>query len=677
MATLPVCEDNSTFPLNLRLLSTLQGIIQVPEKLLISEWAEKYRVLPSEEAISGEFRFQNSPWTREITDRLHPSDPATDVVFMKSRQVGGTEIAVNALGYYVDRHPVRFTYVMPSLDSARKIARERIHNMFLMCPTLREKVATRRSSKGASTLLQRDFVGGSVNITTAGSEVALRSSASPVFIFDEVDAYELSVQNRGDPVEIAKRAAESFGWRRKFFYVSTPLDEQVSRVEPLFRESDMNYFHVPCLQCGVLQRLVWAQVKYDKLSPNAGLYECPHCEQRWPEGMRVQATRQGQWVASRQWHRHMPRGYHINAVYSHQVRMGDLVIEWLKAQNNVEGLIAFTTNRLAETWKDQSIYLHQPESLMGRREHYRHSAPHGVQVITSGVDVQDDRIEIGIYGWGAGEECWALGHSVLYGETTGNEVWAELSQLLMISFPSPLGEMRINAVGIDTGHQSQKVYDFCLRRDDGRTHRVWPIKGDSSLNDPIWKNPPVRNKLKKQRPYIVNTFIAKKNLYHNLTNQPGGPSTIHFPIADWCDDNYFHQLTAETLRRTSRQGRVKQEWVIRRGHERNEVLDCFVYAYATLKGLLRSGRFRFQEQYDIAFAEQLDQNKTAGHKTSVQTPLSEPKPTPGVSGERTPSTPDAKSPENRQIAPESRQQFPAQRQPRPQGRFVGRRGRDR
>ena len=61
-------------------------------------------------------------------------------------------------------------------------------------------------------------------------------------------------------------------------------------------------------------------------------------------------------------------------------------------------------------------------ALLARREEYAAEAPAGVLVLTAGVDVQDDRLEVEVVGWGMGEESWAIDYRVLWGDPGRDDV---------------------------------------------------------------------------------------------------------------------------------------------------------------------------------------------------------------------------------------------------------------
>mgnify|MGYP002682183516 CR=1 FL=1 len=71
-----------------------------PEPVAVGQWADRHRVLPAEgSAEPGAWRNGRTPYLVEVMDCLSVTHPAQRIVFMKSAQVGGTEVIVNALGY--------------------------------------------------------------------------------------------------------------------------------------------------------------------------------------------------------------------------------------------------------------------------------------------------------------------------------------------------------------------------------------------------------------------------------------------------------------------------------------------------------------------------------------------------------------------------------------------------
>jgi phage terminase large subunit GpA-like protein len=73
----------------------------------------------------------------------------------------------------------------------------------------------------------------------------------------------------------------------------------------------------------------------------------------------------------------------------------------------------FRNTVLGEVWQEHG---EAPdwERLVERREDFPlGTVPAGVLVLTAGVDVQDDRIEVDVWGWAEGYTSWLIDHVVM------------------------------------------------------------------------------------------------------------------------------------------------------------------------------------------------------------------------------------------------------------------------
>jgi phage terminase large subunit GpA-like protein len=86
--------------------------------------------------------------------------------------------------------------------------------------------------------------------------------------------------------------------------------------------------------------------------------------------------------------------------------------------------------------------------------------------------------------------------------------------------------------------------------------------------------------------YILAVNAAKESIYARLRVDPPGAGALHFPQTH--PPEYFEQLTAERVEVTRWRGREIRKWIKPSGR-RNEALDCRVYAYAALHGMMASG----------------------------------------------------------------------------------------
>jgi phage terminase large subunit GpA-like protein len=129
--------------------------------------------------------------------------------------------------------------------------------------------------------------------------------------------------------------------------------------------------------------------------------------------------------------------------------------------------------------------------------------PPGVLVLTAGVDIQKDRIECEVVGWGKDHESWSIDYKVFHGspgvEMTIEEeldaaeleplsdVWDELATFLMSSFAGVGSQaFRIQCVGVDSGYLSTTVYKFCKKY---AAKRWFAVKGMSDPFKPLLSKP--------------------------------------------------------------------------------------------------------------------------------------------------------------------------------------------
>ena len=202
--------------------------------------------------------------------------------------------------------------------------------------------------------------------------------------------------------------------------------------------------------------------------------------------------------------------------------------------------------------------------------------PSKVILLTAGIDVQDDRLEIEITGWGLDEESWIINYIILTGPPVLKGIWNELDQHLQKRFKHPLGvHLGITAAGIDTGgHYTDMAYNFVRGKE---VRRVYGMKGSSIPGKPIAPKKPSYNNRGKIPLYFIGTGAAKEIIYSRLKIMEPGPGYMHFD-SKFCDDNYFDQLTSN--KKVKRKTGLEYELIP--GH-RDEALDCKVYSYAALK----------------------------------------------------------------------------------------------
>jgi phage terminase large subunit GpA-like protein len=540
-----------------------------PPKYTVSQWSDAERMLSSEaSAIPGRWRTELVEHMREPMDCI--GDPRIiRVVIMAAAQIAKSEVLLNVIGYLIDYDPSPIMMVQPTLEMAEAFSKDRVAPMLRDTPALRRKVAD-KNRDSSNTIRQKVFPGGHLTLVGANSPSSLASRPIRAVLFDEVDRFPLSAGDEGDPVQLATKRTATF-WNRIVVMVSTPTVKGASRIEDAYEEGDQRVRFCPCPDCGHFQQLRWSNVKWTDRKPETARYMCSECGSLWTDTQRIIAVRKGYWEAQAEFNG--IASFHVTGLLSPFATMADGVREFLEATGDPGRLKVWVNTYLGETWEDAGERL-DAHSLMERIEDYETQIPDGVTVLTAGIDVQDDRIEAEIIGWGDNYESWNIDYRVFYGDPSAPAIWSELRLFLKQVYTHPrFGDMSMRAGCIDTGgHYTSQTYQFISQMD-----RVYGVKGMGGEGKPL-VGKPSKNNYGGIVVFPVGTHTAKELVFARLRAKEGETGYCHFPKAR--NSEYFEQLTAEKLVTKYTKGFKRQEYIKIRS--RNEALDVRVYGTAAL-----------------------------------------------------------------------------------------------
>ena len=519
------------------------------------------------------------------------------VCCMKSTQIGWSEILNNIVAYFIDADPKPIMLVQPTDGTAKDYSKKRIAPMIASCPALRKRVRESTSRRAGNTIQLKEFPGGSLRITGANTGAGLRSDPIAVLLMDEVDAYPFDLEGEGDPVEIATRRTDTFD-DAKILKGSTPAKPKgISKIEAEWERSDQRRFHVHCPFCQHLQvlwwrdpftqthRLVWKKDEQGAPLPGTVRYLCAGCGQGIDEKYKQKMLDGGRWIAAYP-DRTTIVGFHVNALYSPwRLIWHELAQEWVDAQDNPEKLRAFVNLRLGETW-DEGGEGFGAHILAARREEYQAAVPLGVGVLVGAADVQHNRIEAQIMGFGAGEEAWLISHEIFWGNPgvqtdpdTGFDVWEQLDKFFLQQWKHEKGLALSPAIVlVDSGAHADSVYDYVMPRQ--HTHRrIFACKGVDYLAKPGLVQQGV-TKRAHIRLFSIATYAAKDRMFARMKIPRPGPGYLHLP--DWVMNEYLEQLTGEKKISVRDRRTRRTKYVYINTYPRNEALDLTVYCHAAL-----------------------------------------------------------------------------------------------
>jgi len=547
--------------------------------LSVSEWADEHRIMGNRSGQAAlHWRTATTPYLREIMDALGPRSPARRVVFIKGSQLGGTEAGNNWLGYVMHHAPGPILVLRPTVDEARRFSRQRLDPMISTTPVLQALVKEARARDGGNSLLIKEFPGGVLFLTGSNSATGVKSMPIRWLFCDEIDEYPGDVDGQGDPIALAEKrtSGPSFA-RRKIFLVSTPTIKGISRIEREFLLSDQRRYYVPCPHCGHYDWIRWENIRWENDDPKTAQLACVQCEALIEERYKVQMLAQGEWRPTAKGNGETI-GFHLSSLYSPLgwLPWSATVSEFLEAKENPMRLKNWVNSVLGESWEERGDSV-EPGSLLARAERYPAEVPNGVGVLVASVDVQGDRLECAVKGYGAKEESWLIAFSQFHGDPGRDKVWHELDEFLLQKFTHESGKkVHISCVAIDSGgHHSEQVYRFCRAR---LRRWVFAVRGGSEKGKPVVARPTTNNRYRAKL-FTLCVDTAKEIVYSRLQIGTPGPGYCHLP--DWIDDEYVAQLTAEkAVRKWVKNKGTVREWIKTRA--RNEALDLEVYCLAAL-----------------------------------------------------------------------------------------------
>lgn len=545
-----------------------------PPRIRMSAWIEAHVVLPA--GVSAQpGRVQLWPFQRDLADAI--GDPGIErVSVLKSARVGYSSLLVGALAAFVANDPAPILVVVPTESDARTFIVAGVEPVLAASPAVADALADDREEGRRNTLLARRFPGGSLRVVAAKAPRNLRAHTARVLFLDEVDGMETTAE--GSPVLLAEKRTLSFA-NRKIVLGSTPTREDTSLVLRAWAQSDQRVFEVPCPECGAFAEIVWVQIVWDQGRPETARRRCPDCGVDTGEELKPAMVAAGRWRATRpevQGH----AGFRLNALVSPHANAawGRLAAEFLAAKDDPATLMVFVNTVLGEPWRGEGEELDQAD-LAARAEPWGLEAgvPAEALALTAGVDVQRDRLEATVLGWGADGAAFVVGHAVLWGQWDEPGVWSDLDALLGRRWAHALGgAIGLDAVAIDAGDgvTMAAVLAFAAPR---TRRRVVAIKGAAGFSRPLIERASSKPKpgTTRRRPplWIVGVDTAKMWLFDRLAR----PGLVRFSAE--LPPMWYEQLTSERGVVRMRRGTPVRSFERIPGRQA-EALDATVYAIA-------------------------------------------------------------------------------------------------
>lgn len=632
--TPPTLTELITPDLKTRMIkSILKQIKKFPRRNVAEDlptYMERKMYLPAgTSARPGPYRFANAPMWREVAYEMSESTKTTEGAVMAATQTGKTVVMMGHEQYCVEYGIGPVCYVSSDEGLALKHSETRFGPM-LQAAGMMDYISapvTTTANKGTGNKLNLKFFKGTF-IQFIGARSESKASSTPIRILhiDEEDKFLNQLVGGGDPTLKLLRRTDSYDKLKKVWHVSTPKRKATSRIEPLFNQGDMRYYNVECQnpECGELHKLEWKNIKWDKDENGRCLLKyddddnlindpvwhiCPHCGYEMKCHEKVQAMKEeghgghAKWIPTKKPDRPGIKSWHVSGLYGFRSWL-DIILQFQDAKDDNILLEDFICDTLAETWSEE-IDKPSEHYLAARAEQdwTRGIVHEKVKALTSGWDIQKDRVEGAVIGWNVRKESWAIDYHIFPGTPSDpyDKCWDKMEEVIMKDYFKTDGtKINIQVVLVDARYETESVKNFCERfpYSPNSWKGVFPAYGKKHQSDIIKQHP---GTIATPEIFMDDQRLKREIYMHLRKKQPASGHNVpngymHFP-ADYSEE-YYKQMVAEDITEITDSKGMQTEIIIHNPHQRrNEVLDTtkmalggFYYMYLTFFKLWNNKR---------------------------------------------------------------------------------------
>ena len=546
------------------------------EMLLVSDWAERHRILDDSSNLAGRWSNDVTPYLVEIMNTLN-DEYIRQVYFCKASQIGGTAALINMLCYIIMQQPAPTMIVYPSDDLAKDVSNDFLKPAFRLIPEIKQIFL-----ENASKELKLKFKSMLLYLRGAGSPAKLASKPIKYLFFDEIDKMGGASKKEASPYNLALERTKTFRPQEKVFACSTPT-LKTNYIWDLHDNADeVRHYFVPCPHCGEYIELKFKQIIFDKDEAKTmsayeraqtAVYVCQECGCEITDSQKPKMLRGGEWRAVKKRGIGKPKsvGFWINSLYSMFLKWADIVEEFLKSKDDPDKLQNFVNSWLGEAWEDTKLKTSEDLVMERQTDMPEFVVPAWAKMLTGGVDVQETSLYYTIRAFGD----YTTSQNVTHGQVLS---FADIERVMNLEYKTEDGRsMTVELALIDSGYQADATYDFCIDNGDWAT----PVKGASNPMRDRYKISKIDKRDSKaygMQLVIVDGGQLKDSIAARMQRENGTGSWMVYKD---CDEEYAKQVTSEH-KVSTRTGNGKKvlKWEPKYSHADNHYLDCEVYALA-------------------------------------------------------------------------------------------------
>ena len=569
-----------------------------PEPILTyAEWAAERFYLPPAAKLQGVIDLSFVPYLIEPLEFMSWTSIIRQDFAMKGIQIAWTT------GYEIIGHANVDMFRKPMImyfgnaELASEFVKSRFKPGIENNPLLKGKIEDRFNKKDRDTLGLWMLPGGiPMKFTGGKTEKAYRTFTAAIIIMDDIDGFDRDVgarkgvrisderKGQGSPIELALNRKNARFGDYKFSASGSPTDEETSLIWEHVKKHDLRYFRCKCPFCGQPQTLHFWRMRHPKKTKLKHVtLECARCNRLIPESLKfdmMQLKNGAYWSPSKESEDPTIVSRQISSAYSLLGYNWDqMYTEFLDASKeakagNLRKLITFYNTKLGIPWKNKPLKKRiQHTKLYEKRENYK-KVPKEALILTQAFDVQDDRIERLVCGFGENGDIFGIEYEKIYGDTLieygmPGSLYDRIEELAKLTYENEFGgKQPILQTVIDMGFRSIVVSPFLIQMANKDIPIAGIFGGTGRDKKKMFVSAPTMNKYGVMQ-WEINVDEGKTMIDRKLKT-----GLAHFSQHYSFNEQFFRGVTSEKY------DEKKGGWEKTGTHARNEPFDLLNYTNA-------------------------------------------------------------------------------------------------
>jgi phage terminase large subunit GpA-like protein len=515
-----------------------------PERVTISEAAEKYVTINNPGAYVGPYQNDEAPYMVEPMDTL-ASRSFEGEIFVGPAQCAKTQaLLLNWFAYNVVVDPMDMIMYHPTQSAARDFSVRRIDRMQRICKDVSAQLLPDRDADNKYEKKYRSGI-----LLSLGWPTVSQFAGKPIgrVMLTDYDRMPDDVDGDGNPYDLASKRTTTYGTFAMTLAESSPsrplttnkwIKQSPHEAPPttgilaLYNRGDRRRYYWPCLHCdhffeGTFRDLKWDVRKSATASGATVRMICPNCSaELFPDDRQAMYAR-GVWLKDGEYiigneiygeaRQSRIASFWLNGVAAAFITWQRIVEKYIDAENDYtktgseDALRKFYNTDLGEPYMPKHIEIERlPEVLKARAQDLpEQMVPDDVRFLIATIDVQQNMFVVKVFGIQPGMpfdmvliDSFKIIKAANRFDDDGERVWIkphtyiEDWELLIegvINKTYPLADgtgrrMHIKATGCDSGGKegvTVRAYEFWrLLREKGMANRFHLLKGDPTKNGP-------------------------------------------------------------------------------------------------------------------------------------------------------------------------------------------------